>query len=352
MALTALARSSLKQFMIILAEVQGENGQVSGEQLEALMWEKIVGGTPSGNKIPSSCLKRIKHLLPYMPDIINYQGCPALKPCGGLYLPCGAKQADGDQFCAVCVKNTAAIKFGTLEDRGAPGSYTDPNDKHEISYGTWLAKNDVPIEDVYKELSESGFTFRIPESYLTVNRNRVTQPKRRPGRPGVVKKTVVNEDGTESPIGTSMDGVNVVLGHSSDETLSSDDEDEVPDSPLKEAVVEAKKKAKNDEKKKPEKKKAEKQEKAEKPEKADKPEKKKAEKKAEKPEKTEGSPKNRPEPSKKKKKPESLDHEEEDTEITVEGEKYIRRGKNIFDSDGTFRGTVNGKKVEWITTSP
>jgi len=348
MALTALARSSLKQFMIILAEVQGENGQVSGEQLEALMWEKIVGGTPSGNKIPSSCLKRIKHLLPYMPDMINYQGCPALKPCGGLYLPCGAKQADGGQFCAVCEKNTAAIKFGTLEDRGAPGSYTDPNDKHEISYGTWLAKNEVPIEDVYKELSEAGFTFRIPESYLTVNRNRVTQPKRRPGRPGVVKKTVVNEDGTESPIGTSMDGVNVVLGHSSDETLSSDDEaDDVPDSPIKEAVVEAKKRAKSSEK--PEKKKAEKQEKAEKPEKADKPEKKKAEKK---PEKTEGSPKNRPEPSKKKKKSESLEHEEEDTEITVDGEKYIRRGKNIFDSDGTFRGTVNGKKVEWITTSP
>jgi hypothetical protein len=184
MSLATLARSSLAQFMVIYSEVIAENGdKMTKEQLESLMWEKIIGGVkPSGvSKIPSTMLKKIKAQLPYLPDIINYMGCPALKPCGGLYVPCGGKQADDEQFCATCSKHSA--KFGTLADRGAPGTYTDPNDKHEISYGTWLAKNEITIEEVYEELTSAGFTFEIPEDQLAVNAKRA-EPKRRPGRPG------------------------------------------------------------------------------------------------------------------------------------------------------------------------
>jgi hypothetical protein len=243
-SLATLARSSLKQFTTILAEVRKEHGdELSAEELETLMWDKIVAGAPEGktSKIPSSLLKKMKIQLPYMPEIINYIGCNALKPCGGLYVPCGGKSVEGIQYCGTCMKSGA--KFGTLMDRGAPGTYTDPNDKREISYGTWLAKNEISIEDVHEMLHEQGFTFRIPEEYLTVNAKRAAPPKRRPGRPGVVKKTVVNDDGSESPQGSSLDGFDhkVVLkkGHESDVSALSDDEAPNPIA----AVVAARKEA-------------------------------------------------------------------------------------------------------------
>ena len=240
-SLATLARSSLKQFTTILAEVRKEHGdELSVEELETLMWDKIVAGAPEGktSKIPSSLLKKMKIQLPYMPEIINYIGCAALKPCGGLYVPCGGKSVEGIQYCATCMK--AGAKFGTLMDRGAPGTYTDPNDKREISYGTWLAKNEISIEDVHEMLHEQGFTFRIPEEYLTVNAKRAAPAKRRPGRPGAVKKTVVNDDGSESPQGSSLDGFDhkVVLKEGEVSELS---EDEAPN-PIA-AVVEARKAA-------------------------------------------------------------------------------------------------------------
>ena len=377
MSLATLARSSLKQFSIILAEVRAEHRDVSGEQLETLMWEKIVAGTAEGTRIPSSFLKKLKHPLPYMPDHINYVGCCALKPNGGLYLPCGSKLADGSPYCAVCVKHEA--KFGTLADRGKPGTYTDPSDKHEISYGTWLAKNEITIDEVYSDLREQGFTLRVPEEYLAVNSKRVTAPKRRPGRPGVVKKTKVNEDGTESPIGTSMDGLEhkVVLG-SDEESGISDDEDstEILKKKVEKRKMSAEEKA-AEKAAKDEAKAAEKAAKAsakavkdeakvtekpkEKKEKKEKSEEKKTEtspkeKKSEKPPKEKKEKSDKPPKEKKEKKSEKktkassdLDEEDgEDEEVCIDGVEYILRGKQLFDENGTLRGAIVNGKAELI----
>ena len=246
MSLEILARQSLKQFSTIYAEVRQERGDVTGTELEALMWEKINGGLPSppspqyktvANMIPSTLLKKLKCQLPYLPSIINYLGCPGLKQCGGLYVPCGAKcVGELGSLCLICTKHDA--KFGRLVDRGLPGTYMG-GPKPEISYGTWLARQTkkekdadgvetvvaLTIDDIYSELTASGFTFKIPEDQLKVN-TRIAQPKRRPGRPGVVKKTVVNEDGTVSPAGSSLDGFehNVVLGSESDVSALSEEE--------------------------------------------------------------------------------------------------------------------------------
>ena len=376
MSLATLARSSLKQFSIILAEVRAEHGDVSGEQLETLMWEKIVAGTAEGTRIPSSFLKKLKHPLPYMPDHINYVGCCALKPSGGLYLPCGSKLADGSPYCAVCVKHEA--KFGTLADRGKPGTYTDPSDKHEISYGTWLAKNEITIDEVYSDLREQGFTLRVPEEYLAVNSKRVTAPKRRPGRPGVVKKTKVNEDGTESPIGTSMDGLEhkVVLG-SDEESGISDDEDSTEilkkkvekrkmsaeekaaekaakdeakasakaakdEAKVTEKPKEKKKKEKSEEKKTETSPKEKKTETSPKEKKSEKPTK---EKKSEKPTKEKKEKKS----EKKTKASSDLGEEHgEDEEVCIDGVEYILRGKQLFDENGTLRGAIVNGKAELI----
>jgi chemotaxis protein histidine kinase CheA len=409
-SLATLARSSLKQFTTILAEVRKEHGdELSAEELETLMWDKIVAGAPEGktSKIPSTLLKKMKIQLPYMPEIINYIGCGALKPCGGLYVPCGGKSVEGIQYCGTCMKSGA--KFGTLMDRGAPGTYTDPNDKREISYGTWLAKNEISIEDVHEMLHEQGFTFRIPEEYLTVNAKRAAPAKRRPGRPGAVKKTIVNDDGSESPQGSSLDGFEhkVVLKKGDESDVSALSDDDVPgliaaniaerkaaetveqavigkdkklskeEKELAKAAKETAKKLKEDEKtrdkaakelaksekelaaaqkelagepkkekKEPKEKKAPKEEKKEKEpkeKKAPKEEKEKKEKKA---------PSPKPAPSKRKDSPKAVlekeeSEDEEDEEIVIDGEEYVLRGNMVFDEEGTHVGTKVDGKIEW-----
>jgi hypothetical protein len=360
MALSTLARSSLKQFMIIYTEVRKENGQeMTEEQLESLMWEKIVSGHSTGNKIPSGFLKKLKYDLPYLPDFINYIGCSALKPCGGLYTPCGGKQNEGEQFCASCAKHSA--KYGTLADRGAVGDYTDPTDKHEISYGTWLAKNEFTVQEVNADLAENGFTFQIPSELLSVNSKRAAAPKRRPGRPGAVKKTKVNADGTESPMGTSLDGEDhkVILENDSDSTLSSDDEDEAPkkkaspkkseeDKALAKAVAEAKKASEKAEKEaakeaaKAEKEAAKAAAKAEKPEK--KPKAEKAEKSEKKPKAEKGDKK----PKTEKKKSNEAEPEEESEEVVIDGKEYMMIGNKLFNETGTLVGTIHNGKAEFI----
>jgi len=341
MSLATLARSSLKQFITIYSEVHAENGdQMTDDQLESLMWEKIIAGAKSsGSKIPSNLLKKLKVQLPYLPEIINYVGCPALKPCGGLYVPCGTKQSEGEQFCTACSKHSA--KYGSLAERGAAGTYTDPNDKHEISYGTWLAKNETTIEDVYKELAANGFTFEIPSDQLAVNAKRA-EPKRRPGRPGVVKKTKVNSDGTESPIGTPLDGpdAQVILPESSDSGEESEGTKEVK------AKVKGRKAA------------AEKEPKKEKPAKepkkpAKEPKKEKAEtdpKKAEKKEKKAPVPKKKQaaKPAKDQLNHESDEEEDDDRKQMINGKNYIICGANIHDLDGYQCGTIVDGEPVWI----
>lgn len=371
------------------------------------MWDKIVAGAPEGktSKIPSTLLKKMKIQLPYMPEIVNYIGCAALKPCGGLYVPCGGKSVEGIQYCGTCMK--AGAKFGTLMDRGAPGTYTDPNDKREISYGTWLAKNEIMIQDVHEMLHEQGFTFRIPEEYLTVNAKRAAPAKRRPGRPGVVKKTVVNDDGSESPQGSSLDGFDhkvILKGHESDVSALSEDEAPNPvaakvaarkaeeyaatvtaafetldigkmkkmfkedkaaaaqEKALAKEVKEAAKKVKEDERardkaakelEKAEKELAEASTKVKAPKKEKEPKAEKAPKeKKESKEKKAPSPK--PAPSKRKDSPKAVlekeESEDEDEEIVIDGEEYILRGDSVFDEEGTLVGTKVDGKIEWDET--
>ena len=195
----SFARNSLAQFMTIYREVVEETGgdlAVCAE-LERKMWTKITGGVASRNKLPWALVKKnIKVLLPYMPDIINYNsGCQGLKKADGLYIPCGGKCEAETVLCAPCTKIGA--KYGSLEDRTAPGTYMDPEDKHEITYGTWLAKKEKTIEEVNEAIQEAGFDFTIPESYLAVNAKRV-EAKHRPGRPKAKKEVSESDSESES----------------------------------------------------------------------------------------------------------------------------------------------------------
>ena len=191
------SRHALKQFVSLL------DGVTVTTDIEEILWAKIQAQpvATSSIKIPVTvlrkALKKSKIELPYMPSVINYNiGCTALKVTGGLYIPCCAKCVEDSQFCAACEKHEA--KYGVLSDRGETGTYMDPSDKHETSYGTWLSMNSFTIEDVSEALNEEGFKISIPSEYLTVNSKRINKEKKsRKGRPKSTKKEVV-EDESES----------------------------------------------------------------------------------------------------------------------------------------------------------
>ena len=194
----SFSRLALKQFVSLL------EGETVSTDLEEILWTKIQAQpvTSSGLKIPVSvirkALKKSKIEFPYMPSVINYNiGCTALKVNGGLYIPCCAKCAENSDFCAACEKHEA--KYGVLSDRGEIGTYVDPSDKHETSYGTWLSMNGFTIEDVTAALKEEGFEVNIPRECLTVNSKRITKEKKsRKGRPKSTKKEVVEDSSDEA----------------------------------------------------------------------------------------------------------------------------------------------------------
>ena len=110
--------------------------------------------------------------LPYLPCCVDYTGtCQALKVNGGLFTPCLTRPAKNSEFCKICEKQ--GFKYGKIEDRnGMPVScYVDPNEKKEISFGTYLQKRDIPREAVDQLIKETfGDEIQIPEHYWNVDK--------------------------------------------------------------------------------------------------------------------------------------------------------------------------------------
>lgn len=110
--------------------------------------------------------------LPYLPCCVDYTGtCQALKVNGGLFTPCLTRPAKNSEFCKICEKQ--GFKYGKIEDRnGMPVScYVDPNEKKEISFGTYLQKRDIPREAVEQLIKEAfGDEIQIPEHYWNVDK--------------------------------------------------------------------------------------------------------------------------------------------------------------------------------------
>jgi hypothetical protein len=365
-ALESFARQSLTQFMAIYSEVMAEHDAgIDALTLERLMWAKITGGTTkTSNKVPWTLAKKIKIQLPYLPHIINYTGCVGLKKCDGLYVPCGGKCVEDGVLCVTCEKHGA--KYGVLDDRGEPGNYTDPTDKRETTYGTWLQKHEKTIEDVNAAIEEAGFTFEIPPSYLAVNAKRVV--KQKPGRPK--SKMEVSEDSDsesadEAP--KKLPPVKKTKSESEDEPLlkpkkskkadSSEDEE-----PKKLPPMKAESKSSDDEEKTKKRapKKVKEETKEESKDDEDKPKKrapKKVKEESKEDDESEEKPKKKatkkPETKKKTARKEEVEETgmfpslgaevfepEEDEQVVVDGVEYTLRGKTLFDEDGMFVGTM------------
>ena len=91
----------------------------------------------------------IKLDFPYMACVDYSDTCQAIKVCGNLFSPCLTKKskASGDDYCKTCrnAVKEGQFKYGTLEERNACEDlrYTDPNNKKEISFGTYIKKRGV-----------------------------------------------------------------------------------------------------------------------------------------------------------------------------------------------------------------
>ena len=194
MALETFARQSLAQFIIIYGEIFDEKA-IKPSDLEHLMWGRMCAKEANinklGFKIPYDNIRRSKVTLPYLPDDINYTGCPVIKKNGGLYTPCCGKIAEESFYCKSCSVdkegNAKELEFGTIETR-------DANVEDErfapITFGEWMKGHNMTLTEVYAKLAAGGVQIEIPADQLMCRE----LPKRRKGRPAKSEDSVVDED--------------------------------------------------------------------------------------------------------------------------------------------------------------
>lgn len=182
MSLEIFARQSVAAFMHIYAEIYtGE--AIEPEQLEAIIWGRLcakeAGITKMGIKIPYDNIRRSKVTLPYIPEHINYTGCPVIKKNGGLYTPCCGKVAEDAFYCKTCTVDKEGkakeLEFGTLDTRD---ENIDGDEFAPITYAEWMKAHKTTLPEVYAKLAAQGIQLEIPAEQLVCR----TLPKNRRGR--------------------------------------------------------------------------------------------------------------------------------------------------------------------------
>ena len=395
-ALESFARASLAQFTTIYADLF-DGKPIPPSELETLMWARIcakdAGISKLAFKINFENIKRSKVTLPYMPNEINYSGCPCIKKNGGLYTPCCAKVGEDAEYCKSCSidkeGNEKPLEFGVVDDRA---ENIENGRFSPMTYGEWMRAKKTTLPEVYKKLAEAGIQLEIPASELfcrAVTKNRKGRPAKDSDSaededsPVKIKKPRAKASPKTSPK-TSPKPSPKSSPHASDES-ESESEDEVapPTPPIKAKKAEAK--SDEDEPKKPKAKKAESKSDEDEPKKPkakaeaksdeDDPKAKKVSKAKAKAESGDDEPKakakkapkaeskeDEPKKPKKSKTPEPAPEEpaeeeaeegeeEDDTEevCEVDGKDYtLKNQKYICDiDDGTILGTIIRGKVTW-----
>jgi hypothetical protein len=140
--------------------------------------------------------------LPFMPSVIHYIGCKAIKYAGGLMTPCGGKVKNND-FCVTCLKRTekhgGAHEYGTLDEREDAydeGKKYSAGGKTEISFGDYLVAKKKTREEAKQAIRQAGLSINIPEECFT----RSSTDKKRSGRPAKkAEGSVDTDEAVEAP---------------------------------------------------------------------------------------------------------------------------------------------------------
>jgi hypothetical protein len=182
MSLEIFARQSVAAFMNIYAEVYtGE--AIKPEELEAIMWGRLcakeAGISRMSIRMPYDNIRRSKVTLPYMPEHINYTGCPVIKKNGGLYTPCCTKVEKEALYCKTCMADKEGkpkeMEFGLLDDRE---QNIEDGNFAPITYAEWMKGHKTTLPEVYAKLAAQGIQIEIPAEELICR----TLPKNRRGR--------------------------------------------------------------------------------------------------------------------------------------------------------------------------
>jgi hypothetical protein len=197
MALEALTRTSLQQFCILLSEVMPD----VPADLEARLWRRIqhnnkqaAGEDPNFGTVCIPCSSVLRHMktqLPFMPNLVRYEGCEAIKYNFGLFTPCGGKVKEGE-MCSRCIK--AGAKYGMMADRAEAefGKY-EAGGKKEIVYAQFLQKRNLTYDAVKKEMRSLGISINVPEEHL-VAPEKEAAPKAKKGRKAKQVKAETSSD--------------------------------------------------------------------------------------------------------------------------------------------------------------
>jgi len=182
MSLEIFARQSVAAFMHIYAEVYTGDA-IKPEELEAIIWGRLcakeAGISRMSIKMPYDNIRRSKVTLPYMPEHINYTGCPVIKKNGGLYTPCCTKVEKEALYCKTCMADKEGkpkeMEFGLLDDRE---QNIEDGNFAPITYAEWMKGHKTTLPEVYAKLAAQGIQIEIPAEELICR----TLPKNRRGR--------------------------------------------------------------------------------------------------------------------------------------------------------------------------
>jgi hypothetical protein len=106
---------------------------------------------------------------PYLAGVDYSSTCQSLKICGGLLSPCLTRRPKGQDFCKACTK--IGNPHGTIQDRKKVSMlcYKSPKGKAEMSFGTYVTKRGLDIEEVKAAIGlKYGIT--LPNEYWSVDK--------------------------------------------------------------------------------------------------------------------------------------------------------------------------------------
>ena len=106
---------------------------------------------------------------PYLAGVDYSSTCQSLKICGGLLAPCLTRRPKGQNSCKACTK--LGNPHGTIEDRKNVSMlcYKSPKGKSEMSFGTYVTKRGLDIDEVKAKILELYGT-ELPNEYWSVDK--------------------------------------------------------------------------------------------------------------------------------------------------------------------------------------
>ena len=138
---------------------------------------------------------------PYL-AAVDYSGtCQSLKISGGLLAPCLTRRPKGQNFCKACTK--LGNPHGTIQDRENVSMlcYKSPKGKSELSFGTYVTKRGLDIDEVKAKILELYGT-ELPNEYWSVDKVKASR----------VVKTVSTSSDDEASVENGSDAKVVATG--------------------------------------------------------------------------------------------------------------------------------------------